>query len=81
MPRLPQRYAPFAYGIIQAAITTGVATWIATRQLTPFGMHFVDQWLFAWAIAWATMLPVVVFITPLIQRIVRAMTIPAAAGE
>jgi hypothetical protein len=28
-PRLPQQYAPVVYGIIQAAITTAVATAIA----------------------------------------------------
>jgi hypothetical protein len=34
MARLPQQYAPLVYGIVQAAITTAVATVIATLQLT-----------------------------------------------
>jgi hypothetical protein len=33
MTRLPQRYAPFIYGIVQAGITTAVASAIATHQL------------------------------------------------
>jgi hypothetical protein len=51
-------------GIIQAAITTAVATAIATHQLTDFHMRFVEEWLFAWGLAFLTMLPVVVFVSP-----------------
>ena len=72
MARLPQQYAPLIYGIIQAAITTAVATAIATHQLTNFNMRFVEEWLFAWGVSFLTMLPVVVFVAPLIQRCVLA---------
>jgi hypothetical protein len=57
MARLPRQYAPFVYGIIQAAITTAVATAIATPHLTDFSMRFVEEWLLAWALAFLTMLP------------------------
>ena len=46
MARLPQKYAPFVFGVIQAAITTAVATAIATHQLTGFGLLFLQQWSF-----------------------------------
>jgi hypothetical protein len=62
------------HGIIQAAITTAVATAIATLQLTDFNMRFVEEWLLAWGVAFLTMLPVVVFVAPLIQRCVLALT-------
>jgi Protein of unknown function (DUF2798) len=68
MARLPRQFAPFVYGIIQAAITTAVATAIAT--------HHFEEWLFAWALAFLTMLPVVVFVSPFIQRCVLALTVP-----
>ena len=51
MARLPQQWAPLIYGIIQAAITTGVATAIATLQLTDFKLRFMEEWLFAWGLA------------------------------
>jgi hypothetical protein len=35
--RLPGRYVPFAYGIIQAAMTTGVATAIAIARTVGHG--------------------------------------------
>ena len=31
--KLPRRYAPFVYGVIQAALTTAVATAIATYSV------------------------------------------------
>jgi hypothetical protein len=74
MARLPQRYAPFVYGIIQAAITTAVASAIATNEMTEFTTRFVQEWLFAWGLAFLTMLPVVVFVSPLIHRCVLALT-------
>jgi len=43
MARLPQQHAPLVYGIIQAAITTAVATAIATHQMTDFRMWFVEE--------------------------------------
>jgi Protein of unknown function (DUF2798) len=76
MARLPQKYAPFVFGVIQAAITTAVATAIATHQLTEFGLLFLQRWTFAWLVAWLTMLPVVILFAPLLQRAVAALTGP-----
>jgi Protein of unknown function (DUF2798) len=74
MPKLPKRYAPFVYGIIQAAITTAIATAVATRQLLGGGMEFFWYWLGCWALSWITMLPVVILVAPLIQRAVLSLT-------
>jgi uncharacterized protein DUF2798 len=76
MACLPQRYAPFVYGIIQAGITTAIASAVTTLQLTGFGMQFLVGWAFDWSLSWLTMLPVVIGIAPLIQRMVVALTIP-----
>jgi hypothetical protein len=81
MRRFPKHYAPFVYGIIQAAVTTALATAIATHQWMAFGLDFLGQWLVSWLLAWATMLPVVIFVSPLIQRCVAALTTPAAARD
>ena len=79
MPPLPKRHAPIVYGIIQAGITTAVATAIATHQAIDFGLQFLEQWALAWLMAFLTMLPVVIFIAPLIQRAVSALTSPDPA--
>ena len=73
MRRLPRRYGPLVYGVIQAAVTTGVATAIAVLQSVPASL-FLQRWALAWVIAWLTMLPVVVTVSPLIQRAVMSLT-------
>ena len=78
MARLPQRYAPFVYGIVQAGITTAVASAITTHQLTGFGVQFFSRWASAWSLSWLTMLPVVIGLAPVIQRAVVALTAPNA---
>jgi peptidoglycan/LPS O-acetylase OafA/YrhL len=67
-PSLPQKYVPYAYGILQAALTTAVATAIAIFPLAHSALEFFERWALAWGIAWVTMLPVVVLASPLIQR-------------
>jgi uncharacterized protein DUF2798 len=81
MAGLPQRYAPLAYGAIQAAITTAVATAIATHRLTDFGVQFLKSWTSAWWVAWLTMLPIVIIAAPAIERAVAALTAPAPARD
>lgn len=72
---IPQRYAPIVYGVIQAAITSAVATTIATLQAGRAGLaEFVWYWIGCWTMSWLLMLPVVVFISPLIQRAVLVLT-------
>lgn len=76
MPRIPKQYGPFIYGIIQSGITTGVASSIATFGALGLNAHAVAAWGVAWAIAWASMIPIVVAVSPLIQRAVLALTKP-----
>lgn len=75
MRRLPQVYSPFAYGVIQAAITTGIATAIATYQATGLTSGFLLSWGSSWGLAWLTMLPIVIAISPMVQRAVAAITL------
>jgi hypothetical protein len=74
MRKLPRRAAPFVYGLIQAAITTGVATAISAVSLS--GRAFLSAWLPAWGLAWITMIPIVLVIAPMVQRAVMAVTDP-----
>lgn len=81
MKRLPRRYAPFAYGMIQAAVTSAVATAIATHQIARFDLQFALYWLSCWALSLLTMLPVVILVSPLIQRAVISLTERSNSNE
>jgi hypothetical protein len=74
MPRIPRRFAPLVYGIIQAAITSAVATTIATGRSGTSGLDAARYWLSCWSLSWLAMLPVVVLVSPLIQRAVLSLT-------
>jgi hypothetical protein len=79
--KLPRRYAPFVYGVIQAAVTTAIATAIATHQMTDFNLMFVQRWIVSWLLAWVSMLPVVIVVSPIIQRAVLALTATAGPSD
>jgi hypothetical protein len=74
MARLPQRFARWAYGIIQVTVTTAVATAIATHQMSGFSTRFLVQWGVAWLASWLAMLPVVILVAPFVQSMVSAVT-------
>jgi hypothetical protein len=42
---IPRRYAPFVYGIIQATITTGIGSGIASLDGVSPGEQFWGHWL------------------------------------
>lgn len=77
MPRFPRQYGPLIYGVIQSGITTAVASGIATFSALGFNAWAMKAWGLAWIFAWITMLPVVVVVAPMIQRLVMALTVPA----
>jgi hypothetical protein len=79
MRKLPPALAPYAFGVIQAAVTTCVATAVATAQIMDVGPGFWGYWLAAWIFSWLTMLPIVILVAPVIRRIVQSMTGPPIA--
>ncbi len=81
MRRLPGHCAHFVFGVIQAAMTTGFATAIATYQAMAFTGSFLEQWLMSWLESWAVVLPVVILAAPLIRGVVAAVTDPTPAQD
>lgn len=74
MTKLPKRYGPFVYGIIQSGLTTAIATGIAIAKSQSVGPAFIVAWAPVWLTAWVTMLPIVLGASPLIQRAVDRLT-------
>ncbi len=74
--RIPYAYAAHVYGILQSAITTGVATAVATFSMTDGLSEFVMAWSRNWILAWLAMLPIVITIAPVLRRAVARLTSP-----
>jgi FtsH-binding integral membrane protein len=73
MLKIPRRYSHYVFGVIQSGLTCAVAAAIASYPLMGEG-KFVSHWLMSWLIAWLTMLPVVLFAAPYIQKASDALT-------
>lgn len=71
--RFPARFSPVIYGIVQAGLTTAIASAVATFHETGWAGRFLPEWFANWVIAWSVMLPVVILVSPFIKRAVEAM--------
>lgn len=78
--RVPRQFAPYIFGSIQSALTTGIATAIATYQSGGIALNFMSRWLSSWGVSWLVMLPLVVGFAPIIQRLVMMITRPPNIG-
>ena len=73
MIRIPEHRAPLVFGLIQAGLTSLVASGVGVFRLNGLSDGFAAAWLGAWLTAWLMMLPVVIFAAPHIQRVVLAL--------
>lgn len=74
MMKIPSRYSHFAFGVIQAGITSSIAAAIASIPFIDKGLFF-EQWLKTWSISWLAMLPVVMLAAPFIRSMVDKMIV------
>lgn len=70
---IPRRYSHVVFGIIQAGLTSAIASGVAVAA-GPAASAPLTRWLSSWGLSWAMMLPVVIFAAPFIRRAVEAMT-------
>lgn len=77
-PFLPKRLEGVAFGLLLSAlmslVISGISTAMGQGVLTPgFFMLWIKSWLTAWAFAF----PVVLFVAPLVRKVVAAIVKPA----
>ncbi|HEY5796442.1 MAG TPA: DUF2798 domain-containing protein [Bosea sp. (in: a-proteobacteria)] len=73
MATIPRRFSHVAFGIIQAGLTSAIATGVAVLA-GPDASASLLRWASSWLLSWGMMLPVVIFAAPFIRRAVEAMT-------
>ena len=73
VPRISRKYEHFVFGVIQSGLTAGIASGVANGHFIKEGT-FLLNWIWSWLTSWAMMVPVVLFATPAIRRIVTSMT-------
>jgi hypothetical protein len=64
---------PFFYGAIQSGLTTGIATAVAASGYE-YETTFLQHWIATWFVSWVLMMPLVLFVAPIIQRLTALLT-------
>ena len=70
--KLPQRFSPLIYGIIQSCLTCAVAAAVA-HSTDPFGTFFIP-WIRTWVLSCMMTFPIVILAVPIIRKIVDRIT-------
>jgi Protein of unknown function (DUF2798) len=70
--KLPKRFGPLIFGVIQSCLTSAVASAVA-HSGEPV-VVFVGHWTKTWFLSWMMTLPLVMLAAPLIRGIVNRVT-------
>jgi pheromone shutdown protein TraB len=73
---VPQRFAPFAFGMIISGLMSLLVTCVATAKNVGIGAGFAGAWMAAWAFAWPIACAAILVLGPLTRRLVAAITLP-----
>ena len=73
-PFLPKRSEPVAFGFLLTCLMTffvaGISTWLAIGVEAE---AFVSIWFKSWMTSWAVAFPVILFVGPLVRRILKTI--------
>jgi hypothetical protein len=70
--KLPKRFSPLIFGVIQSCITSAVAAGISHAS-DPAAL-FLGRWATTWLLSWMMMVPIVLLAAPGIRRVVERLT-------
>jgi hypothetical protein len=76
-PFLPRRLEHIAFGLLLSGMMSFVVSGISTALARGLSGEFPLAWLGAWLPSWAIAFPTVLFVAPLVRRIVHRLVIPA----
>ena len=75
-PFLPARYEHVAFGLLLSGMMSFLVSGFSTLLTIGFVNHFPATWLQAWLPSWALAFPVVLFVAPLVRRILHRIVLP-----
>lgn len=68
--RLPARYAAFITPLVLSLLMTFVVSAISTLKSLGFTQQFLSTWPIAWGLSWLVAFPTLLFVLPVVRRIV-----------
>lgn len=72
--KLPKRFAPILFGLLLSGMMSFVVSGLTTFRSIGLVDGFLYTWITAWLGSWAVAFPVVLFVAPLVRRIVAKVT-------
>jgi hypothetical protein len=76
---IPQRFAPYLFGLILSGLMSFIVSGIATLRAVGIAPDLLDLWITAWLPSWAIAFPTVLVVAPLTRRLVARLTTPPPA--
>jgi hypothetical protein len=72
-PFLPKRAEPLAFAFLVSGMMTFFVSGISTAMALGFSPGMPGKWLAAWALSWAIAFPILIFVAPLVRRLLPAI--------
>ncbi len=76
MKRLPPRYNAIAVPFFLSLLMTCIVSGIATLNSIGLADGFAGKWMQAWLYSWLVAFPIMLFVLPLVRRIVAVFVEP-----
>lgn len=70
MKRLPPRYNAIAVPLLLSLLMTCIVSGIATVNSIGLAADLLEKWMRAWGLSWVVAFPIMLFVLPLVRRIV-----------
>lgn len=74
-PFLPKRFEPIAFGLLLSGMMSFIVSGMATGLSLGLTADFPGHWLKAWLPSWAIAFPTVLFVAPLVRKILSRIVI------
>jgi len=74
--RLPARYNAIAIPLLLSLLMTCIVSGIATVNSIGLADDLAEKWMGAWGLSWAVAFPIMLFVLPVVRRIVAVFVEP-----
>ena len=74
-PFLPKRTEPFVFGLLVSGMMTFFVSGISTVLAAGFAPGLLGKWMAAWAASWVIAFPILLFVVPVVRRIIHSLVI------
>ena len=76
MRRLPPRYNAIAIPLLLSLLMTCIVSGIATVNSIGLAADILEKWMRAWGLSWVVAFPIMLFVLPVVRRIVAVFVEP-----